>query len=51
MHGCAPEQLPRSSLLLAGPPERLPLERFQNPLPLEQSILVVWPHLALLAAQ
>jgi len=31
--------------------ERLSLERFQNPLPLDQSILVVCPYLTLLAAQ
>jgi ABC-2 type transport system permease protein len=30
--------------------QRLSLERFQNPLPLDQSILVVWPYLTLLAA-
>jgi hypothetical protein len=30
-------------LVLTGPMERLSLERFQNPLPLDQSILVVWP--------
>ncbi len=30
--------------------ERLSLERFQNRLPLDQSILVVWPYLTLLAA-
>ena len=30
--------------------ERLSLERFRNPLPLDQAILVVWPHLTLLAA-
>jgi len=30
--------------------ERLSLERFQNPLPLEQPILVVWPDLTLLVA-
>jgi hypothetical protein len=30
--------------------ERLLLERFQNPLPLDQSILVMWPYLKLLAA-
>jgi ABC-2 type transport system permease protein len=40
----------RSNLVLTGPMERLSLERFQNPLPLDQSILVVWPHLTLLAA-
>jgi ABC-2 type transport system permease protein len=40
----------RSNLVLVGPLERLSLERFQSPLPLDQSILVVWPYLTLLAA-
>lgn len=40
----------RGSLVLVEPMERLSLERFQNPLPLDQSILVVGPYLALLAA-
>ena len=30
--------------------ERLSLERFQNLLPLDQSILAVWPYVTLLAA-
>ena len=38
------------SLVLLGPMERMSLERFQNPLSLDQSILVVGPYLVLLAA-
>lgn len=38
------------SLVLIGPMERLSLSRFQNPLPLAESALVVAPHLVLLAA-
>jgi ABC-2 type transport system permease protein len=38
------------SLVLVGPMERLSLSRFQNPLPLGQSALVVTPHLVLLVA-
>lgn len=38
------------SLVLMGPMERLSLSRFQNPLPLGQSALVVAPHLILLVA-
>jgi ABC-2 type transport system permease protein len=38
------------SLVLIGPLERLSLSRFQNPLPLGQSTLVVAPHLILLVA-
>jgi ABC-2 type transport system permease protein len=45
-----PYRRTRSNLVLTGPMERLSLERFQNPLPLDQSILVVWPYLTLLAA-
>jgi ABC-2 type transport system permease protein len=45
-----PYRRSRSNLVLTGPMERLSLERFQNPLPLDQSILVVWPYLTLLAA-
>ena len=45
-----PYRRSRSNLVLTGPTERLSLERFQNPLPLDQSILVVWPYLTLLAA-
>jgi ABC-type transport system involved in multi-copper enzyme maturation permease subunit len=44
-----PDRRTRSSLVLAGPLERLSQERFQDLLPLNQSILVVWPYLALLA--
>ena len=39
----------RSNMVLVEPMERLSMERFQNPLPLDQSILVVGPYLALLA--
>jgi ABC-2 type transport system permease protein len=45
-----PYRRTRSNLVLTGPMERFSLERFQNPLPLDQSILVVWPYLTLLAA-
>ncbi len=45
-----PYRRSRSNLVLTGLMERLSLERFQNPLPLDQSILVVWPYLTLLAA-
>lgn len=45
-----PYRRTRSNLVLTGPMERLSLERFQRPLPLDQSILVVWPYLTLLAA-
>src|SRR5581483_12001624 len=38
------------SLVLMGPLERLSLGRFQNPLPLGESALVVAPHLILLVA-
>ena len=38
------------SLILMGPMERLSLSRFENPLPLGQSALVVAPHLILLVA-
>jgi len=38
------------SLVLVGPMERLPLSRFQNALPFDQSALVVAPHLVLLVA-
>ncbi|MEK7677896.1 MAG: hypothetical protein AAB676_18865 [Verrucomicrobiota bacterium] len=46
-------QTPEAELLLCqltGPMERLSLERFQNLLPLDQSILAVWPYVTLLAA-
>ncbi|MCX7887198.1 MAG: ABC transporter permease [Verrucomicrobiae bacterium] len=45
-----PYRRSRSSLVLTGPLERLSLERFRNPLPLDQSMLVVWPHLTMLVA-
>jgi ABC-2 type transport system permease protein len=38
------------SLILMGPMERLSLSRFQNPLPLMQSTLIVMPHLVSLVA-
>jgi ABC-2 type transport system permease protein len=38
------------SLVLMGPMERLLSSRFQNPLPLSQSILVVWPYITSLIA-
>lgn len=38
------------SLILMGPMERLSLSRFQNPLPLGQSALIVMPHLVSLVA-
>jgi ABC-2 type transport system permease protein len=38
------------SLILMGPMEQLSLSRFQNPLPLLQSMLIVAPHLVLLIA-
>jgi ABC-2 type transport system permease protein len=38
------------SLILMGPMERLSLSRFQNPLPLGQSALIVAPHLVSLVA-
>jgi ABC-2 type transport system permease protein len=38
------------SLILIGPMERLSLSRFQNPLPLGQSALIVAPHLVSLVA-
>ncbi len=45
-----PYRRTRSNLVLTGPMERFSLERFQNPLPLDQSLLVVWPYLTSLAA-
>lgn len=39
----------RSNLVLLAPMERFSLERFQNPLPLDQSLFVVGPYLLLLA--
>ncbi len=38
------------TVVLMGPMERLSAERFQNPLPLEQSILVVYPYIIVLIA-
>lgn len=38
------------SLILMGPMERLSISRFQNPLPLWQSALIVMPHLVSLVA-
>lgn len=38
------------SLLLMGPFERLSISRFQNPLPLSESIYIVLPHLISLIA-
>ncbi len=37
-------------LILMGPLERLSISRFQNPLPLEESILIVIPHLLSIVA-
>ncbi len=37
-------------LVLVGPLERLSLSRFQNPLPLLQSLLIVWPFLVSIVA-
>ncbi|MBI4658548.1 MAG: ABC transporter permease [Verrucomicrobia bacterium] len=45
-----PYRRTRSNLVLTGMMERLSLERFRNPLPLDQSILVVWPYLTSLLA-
>jgi ABC-2 type transport system permease protein len=39
-----------SSLVLMGPMEELSAARFQGPLPLGQSILVIYPHFAALIA-
>jgi len=38
------------SVVLIGPMEELLSSRFQNPLPLGQSILVIFPHLTALVA-
>ena len=38
------------SLILMGPFERLSISRFQNPLPLSESIYIVFPHLITLVA-
>jgi len=37
------------NLVMVGPLEQLSMERFRNPLPLDQSVLVVVPYLTLLA--
>lgn len=39
-----------SALVLMGPLEQLSASRFQNPLPLGQSLIVVYPHLVALVA-
>ncbi len=38
------------SVVLVGPLERLSLSRFQNPLPLLQSLIIVWPYLVSIIA-
>jgi ABC-2 type transport system permease protein len=38
------------SIILMGPMERLSVSRFQNPLPLDQSLIVVSPHVIALVA-
>ena len=45
-----PTQKTTSSLILMGPMERLSASRFQSPLSLGQSILIVLPHLVVLVA-
>ncbi|MDH7501797.1 MAG: ABC transporter permease [Verrucomicrobiota bacterium] len=45
-----PYRRSRGSVMIVGLFEKLSMERFQSPLPLDQSILVVWPYLTLLAA-
>ena len=45
-----PMQKTTKSLVLMGPMERMLSSRFQNPLPLTQSILVVWPYIVSLIA-
>lgn len=45
-----PYQRSSGGTMLVGLLEKLSMERFRNPLPLNQSILVVWPYLTLLAA-
>ena len=45
-----PTQKTTSSLILMGPMERLSISRFQNPLSLGQSIVVVYPHIVALVA-
>ncbi|MGA4645699.1 ABC transporter permease [Limisphaera sp. 4302-co] len=45
-----PFQRSTSRLLVVTPLEGLSLERFQGPLPLDQSMFLVWPHVVLLIA-
>jgi ABC-2 type transport system permease protein len=45
-----PTQKTTRSLVLMGPMERISASRFQNPLSLGQSIIVVYPHLVALVA-
>lgn len=45
-----PLQKTTSSLILMGPMERISASRFQNPLSLGQSIVVVYPHMVALVA-
>jgi ABC-2 type transport system permease protein len=45
-----PLQKTTQSLLLMGPMERLSISRFQNPLPLGQSLSIVLPHIITLIA-
>jgi ABC-2 type transport system permease protein len=45
-----PMQKTTKSLVLMGPMERMLSSRFQNPLPIGQSILVVWPYIVSLIA-
>ena len=45
-----PTQKTTSALVLMGPMERLSASRFQNPLSLGQSVIVVYPHLVALIA-
>lgn len=39
-----------SSIILMGPLERLSISRFQNPLPLLDSVKIVWPDLVSIVA-
>ena len=45
-----PMQKTTKSLVMMGPMERMLSSRFQNPLPIGQSILVVWPYIVSLIA-
>lgn len=45
-----PYRRSRGSFMIVGLLEKLSMDRFRSPLPLDQSILVVWPYLTLLAA-